>query len=293
MYSLTFDHYTKFYQQKIHALKVVHYANEIVLEHDHDFYELIAVQTGNGFQVLDGQEIPLCPGQVFLIHPGQRHYYRDFTHLTLLSFIFNLEVLNLFMNDLMNINTFSQIVDTRNRISSKRLFLVNDLTMSQLNILVDKIIDETINRHPGFRSALTSLLLETVILIARNCQVMSSEQALGTSKLAPVLTYMEKNFRSHLSLKHLAAISGMSISNFRHYFKAKIGKAPIAYLQDLRIMKAKELLTSSSLSIGDIATQTGFSDTNYFSRTFSQLTGSSPRQYRKEDHGILHKPGQH
>jgi AraC-like DNA-binding protein len=234
-------------------------------------------------------EIPINPGQIFLIHPRQKHYYRDFTHLTLLTFIFNIEVLEFFISDLMHIETFRKIFGDGQNIQ-KEIFITDDLTMSQLNILADRLIDEVVVGRPGFRSILTVWLIEVILLIARNSQIISPEQAAGTNKLMPVLNYMEKNYQTPLTLKQLAVISRMSVSNFRRFFKEKIGISPISYLLELRIRKARELLVSSSLSIGDIASQTGFNDTNYFTRMFSQQVGMSPRNYRKEDHGVLHRP---
>ena len=58
------------------------------------------------------------------------------------------------------------------------------------------------------------------------------------------------------------------------------GVPPGQYLQQFRIGKARELLISSTLSVGEIAVRCGFDDLFYFSNLFRRLTGVSPRGYR-------------
>ncbi len=68
--------------------------------------------------------------------------------------------------------------------------------------------------------------------------------------------------------------------NFLRAFESTMGFPPITYLIRLRIRQACKLLQRSDQSITEIAMAVGFSDSNYFSRQFRMLTGSSPREYR-------------
>lgn len=52
------------------------------------------------------------------------------------------------------------------------------------------------------------------------------------------------------------------------------------YLTNLRIQKAKTLLLVPSLKISEISHMAGFQDTSYFVRTFKELTGSTPQEFR-------------
>ena len=53
------------------------------------------------------------------------------------------------------------------------------------------------------------------------------------------------------------------------------------YIQDFRLEKSKELLENSKLSISEIAYSTGFSSPNYFSTSFKNKFGKTPKEYRK------------
>ena len=63
--------------------------------------------------------------------------------------------------------------------------------------------------------------------------------------------------------------------------KALQDKTPSAFMRSVRLQKGKELLQNSDLNISEIAYEIGFSDPNYFSRTFQKEFGSSPKDFRK------------
>jgi signal transduction histidine kinase/DNA-binding response OmpR family regulator len=86
-----------------------------------------------------------------------------------------------------------------------------------------------------------------------------------------------------LSANTLAEAMLLSSSQFYRKLKALTGQTPTQYIRGLRISKAQVLLKESMLPIAEIAYQTGFTDPNYFSRTFNQYSGKSPREYRKEE----------
>ncbi|PIY48354.1 MAG: AraC family transcriptional regulator, partial [Armatimonadetes bacterium CG_4_10_14_3_um_filter_59_10] len=63
-------------------------------------------------------------------------------------------------------------------------------------------------------------------------------------------------------------------------FRNATGCSPLDYLVRVRIHHAMELLKEADLSIAEVARRVGFADSNYFSRQFRALVGSSPRGYR-------------
>ena len=96
-----------------------------------------------------------------------------------------------------------------------------------------------------------------------------------------VISYMKDHVAEHLTLQELAAYANLSVSRFSQLFKEQTGHSPVDFYIHLKIQRAGQLLTSTSLKIQDIATLCGWENPYYFSRSFSKLTGHSPRQYRK------------
>ena len=75
---------------------------------------------------------------------------------------------------------------------------------------------------------------------------------------------------------------GISRASLYNKLKALTGMGANDYITKIRMEKAVWLLTHSTLSINEIADQTGFSTSRYFSTVFKQYMGCSPTQYKEE-----------
>jgi AraC-like DNA-binding protein len=96
------------------------------------------------------------------------------------------------------------------------------------------------------------------------------------------LTYLNDHYASpDVSLTDLAAVLGISPSQLSRRFRAVRGITPVAYLRDLRLQKARELLTGTDDTLQAIAEHTGYRSAFYLSRVFSAHTGQSPSAYRR------------
>lgn len=80
---------------------------------------------------------------------------------------------------------------------------------------------------------------------------------------------------------------GISPATFRRYWLIYLQLPPGEYLIDRRIRKARRLLTETTLSIGDVAVQSGFNDQLYFSRRFRLETGVTASAYRQTNSPLL------
>jgi two-component system response regulator YesN len=94
------------------------------------------------------------------------------------------------------------------------------------------------------------------------------------------LRFIEENYNSQLSYKDVANEVFISPSYFLSLFKQETGYTFVDYLTVLRIEKAKEMLLTSDMTITQIADNTGFNNSNYFSRIFKKITGIRARDYR-------------
>jgi two-component system response regulator YesN len=94
-------------------------------------------------------------------------------------------------------------------------------------------------------------------------------------------TYMSDN----ISLNTVAASVGMSPSYFSSIFSREMGRTFTEYLTDVRMEKAKELLTCSSMRTSEIGYKVGYKDPHYFSYIFKKMLGCSPKKYRSDRKG--------
>jgi len=87
-------------------------------------------------------------------------------------------------------------------------------------------------------------------------------------------------------IEELAASWGMSRSHFSHFFKKHTGTSPAAAVQEVRFGEVLRLLGEPGLSLGEIATQTGFADGNHLGKAFRRRWGMSPGRFRKVRLGV-------
>lgn len=94
------------------------------------------------------------------------------------------------------------------------------------------------------------------------------------------IAYIDAHFAERITLKTLAAISGMGESNFSHTFKRIMETSPGDYIMTIRLNHARKLLEETDLSILSIALECGFFDQSHFIRTFIKIRKMTPNQYR-------------
>jgi transcriptional regulator GlxA family with amidase domain len=80
----------------------------------------------------------------------------------------------------------------------------------------------------------------------------------------------------------MATRLGFGARSFARRFKEATGYTPLAYLQTLRLEKAKHFLESTRMSLDAITFKVGYEDSNSFRRLFQQRVGLLPALYRKK-----------
>jgi transcriptional regulator GlxA family with amidase domain len=90
-------------------------------------------------------------------------------------------------------------------------------------------------------------------------------------------------------VRRLARVSGAAEAHFARSFKEAFGVPPHRYLLTRRIERATALLRDTDLSITEIAFQTGWRSLGTFGRTFRDVTGESPGEFRARDKAAPHE----
>jgi two-component system response regulator YesN len=105
--------------------------------------------------------------------------------------------------------------------------------------------------------------------------------------IGAVLTYINNNYGSDISLASLSVQFNMSKSYLCKLFKNKTGENVNDYIQKIRIGKAKKLLAQGDLIVNEIASRVGYENTSYFIKIFKQNTGMTPYDYKKSRNNNL------
>jgi two-component system response regulator YesN len=93
--------------------------------------------------------------------------------------------------------------------------------------------------------------------------------------------YMEEHYSETLPLQQVASQVHLNAAYFSHLFKKETGRSFVEYLIELRMEKAKLLLSNTNMNITEVSGKIGYDLPNYFAKLFKQSTGHSPKDYRK------------
>ena len=108
---------------------------------------------------------------------------------------------------------------------------------------------------------------------------MVAMQGLGYKE---ILDYLDCNYNDQdLTQTKVADQFGVSVYSLSRIFKKQFGIGFSEYINGKRVEKSKEFLQNTDLSIREISTMVGFSDSNYFAKIFRNNVGVSPTEFRK------------
>ena len=97
-----------------------------------------------------------------------------------------------------------------------------------------------------------------------------------------ITQYLQEHLAEEVSLSVLAEEFHLSAQYISQLFKNEIGVGFLAYLTNIRMERAKQLLLSTSLSIAEVSEQSGYSDYRVFTKVFKKSEGITPSQYRRD-----------
>lgn len=95
-----------------------------------------------------------------------------------------------------------------------------------------------------------------------------------------VLGLMEADLRNRWRVEELARAVNLSYSGLRHLIAKETGYSPLQHLQKMRMNRAKELLTSTQLTIDQISLDLGWQDRSHFERAFKRDFQITPAKFR-------------
>jgi transcriptional regulator GlxA family with amidase domain len=111
---------------------------------------------------------------------------------------------------------------------------------------------------------------------------MSVQKDFSEPLIQNAIAWMCEHLAHPVSIDDLACAMHTSYRTLNRRFIDVTGMAPLAYLQALKIERAKELLEVSNSDFETITEKVGYGDTSSFRRLFKRTTGLSPAQYRKQ-----------
>jgi AraC-like DNA-binding protein len=112
------------------------------------------------------------------------------------------------------------------------------------------------------------------------CELEPTTKRLAQRHLDTIHDYLHASYGHIVTLAELARTCGLSADYLRHAFRNSTGQSLGAYVQEIRLTKAKSLLTDDHLTMKQIAHRVGFASPSSFCVAFHKATGETPKAYR-------------
>lgn len=249
--------------------------------HIHNEIELIGVKSGS-IIFSDGiNETPLYAGDVAFINYRIPHAtigngaYED----TLIQFSPDDFVFSEHTSGLKYISRFLSALGERTRIFRK-----GEDGTEELFRYIYHCGNEYNMKQPAYSSYVKSDIYGILGFLYRHNIILDAEahfEHKTAEALAPVLSFIEKNYASSITLDELSAVARLNKYYFCRMFKKATNSTVTDFINWVRIYKAQRLLTGTRKSISEISYETGFYSISYFNRTFRKITKLTPSEYRK------------
>ncbi len=258
-----------------------------VVEHWHDFTELVIMAQGTATHCIDGAEYPVSAGDAFVIQGETCHYFRDRQDMVHLNFAYDPVELALPEDELRRIPGYHAMFvlepNYRKQHQFRSRLRLGPADLAWVDGMFDQLHKERWSDEPGSEVLVRSYFLELVVFLSRRYTRTATTEGKSLLRLGEVIGCLERDPERNWTIDELAAIAHMSPSNLIRVFKRATGSTPISYAIELRVKRAMRLLVETDLTVHEIAFRVGFQDSNYLCRQFRKITGISPGDYRKRN----------
>jgi len=240
-----------------------------------DEYQLIYITEGEGFFQSDSCDLrPVEAGTIILLVPGERHLYYPNAETGWREMWIGFRG--------------HQAETIINNFFSKQDPLLKVGVRESIVSLYNKVISYSESSIRGTQQVIAGVISHLLGRIYYEHVNFTNRGNKNTDKINQAQMLLRENIATHLSPADIAARLSMSYSLLRSLFKSITGISMSSYQQQLKLNLAKELLTTSTKNISEIAYETGFESVSRFCCFFKQHMNITASEFRTQ-HGILHK----
>lgn len=232
-----------------------------------DFY-MIFISKGEGvFESALTLPTDITAGTCFFLYPGIWHRYKPNVKSGWEEYWVGFN--GIYAQQLMSADFFK-----------KKDPFINVGLNKELLVFFRKLIETADTISKGYLQSIAGITLQ-ILGLANAISMHQEYDNDPIGKLILKATFLlQDSLDQQMDMEKLARQLPMGYSSFRKAFKKNTGESPNQYHLNLRLNRAKDLLTSTALNINEVADQTGFDSVFYFSKLFKKKNGMSPKFYR-------------
>jgi len=309
------DGYLEFPKQDRTQIAVKVWNHEIpVALHRHKYYEFALIIKGCCVHEYRGIQIPLVPGDVYMIEPGEMHGYDVQAPMHLINCqFFTGEFEEKFSglpederelgfirpgNEMWKkrwdevvkyVSLQSSLLDKERQsreanMHKQGVIHLNIHERKEIEYLFQRLMKEQEDQDIGLDFMKSAYLQQILVTFQRiqkkRLALLNNYRNSKRDYIYEVVEYMEKHITERLDLQKLSKDVYWSEGYFRRVFKDIMGMSPIEYFNRMRIVKSLELREQEGLNFSEAAARVGIYDASYYNRLFKKVMGDSPRNFQ-------------
>lgn len=261
-------------------------ANNRLMQHSHDYFELLYVSRGKCTQTINNETRDLTVGDICLLSPNDRHSISTSSADDLL---FNILIKpSLFQdsflcliaeNDLMS-RFFLTSLFTINEKNAYLYFPSNANTQS--SILVESIIREFFKKDICYKKSMEcylALLFTELLRTHKELIDRENYEIMGNNQLSDILSYINQH-KNDATLSSVAKAFHYHPTYLSALIKKHTNKSFSEIILEAKLQEACYYLKNTELPVEEIAQLVGYYDRSYFHRVFKKQYGLTPNDYR-------------
>lgn len=262
--------------------KIVTQKRQMPTFHYHNRYEIYYVVQGGQQYITDFGIYDLSAGDMILVNSNALHRTQSITD--------NIESY-LIYSDVSAIESCGKNAELFRKIFNfgSTVISFSGEDKNYIDMLISKMHAEY-HQTSEFSEQLLKNYLYELLAISYQKNVVAdkenrsnySENTKLTNEIYAALDFIQNNYKSNITLEDVAKHVNMSVTYFSKLFKKSTGIGFAKYLLSFKLKEAVVLLQTTSMSITDIALNTGFNSSQYFCKAFKIQCGTSPFQFRND-----------
>ena len=240
--------------------------NWITQTHSHSFYELHFPLKGScNLMMQNSVPISVSRGQHLLINPSTNHKFTDFSE------------------DFLRLSIAFDIQHNEHTLTENDSYTIES-SSQQITDLLGKMLDEYTNKNLGYKNIVNfhiqTALIEFLrsspdILVSENKKIDFSQKTFNKA-----LNFIRNNISLNITTEDVAKHINLSARQLNRIFSNNINMTIAEFIRNERILRVREHLKKTTLSLQEIASLTGFNDEYILCKTFKKITGITPGKYR-------------
>ncbi len=260
--------------------------------HIHDFYEINVIVKGKGYHFINDQRFPVQKNDLFLLPPGYLHGYYPEEPLALYHILLHPAFFTRYAADMQRLPAYPIVMTasppTRCDDPFRSCLRLTDREMDvqcrQLSTFADLFGETGREETAVLQHALGLYTVGTICRIYRDCYMAGGDSRVdGTAAgILHSIHYLQEHCGESLTIDDLQQQAAVSRTTLYRYYLRFTGLSPMQYLQQYRLIRARELLQQDQLSVTAVAAECGFYDGAHLDRVFRRAYGLSPRHYRRQ-----------